>query len=182
MCTKSVAGRWLPVAALTVVLGWAGLTWAQQPPPAEKKPEPPKPKDVVDVAKETANLKTFASLVEKAGLVETLKGKGPFTIFAPTDDAFKKLGAELDNLQKPENKAKLAALLKGHVIDGKKLAAGLKDLKTAKSLAGNDLKIEYKDGATLIGTAKVAKADTDAANGVIHTIDAVLPAPPEKKP
>jgi uncharacterized surface protein with fasciclin (FAS1) repeats len=177
MYANSIVRRWLPVATVVALLGWTGLTLAQ-----EKKAEPPKAKDIVDVAKAADNLKTFAKLVETAGLVETLKGKGPFTVFAPTDDAFKKLGKELDDLQKPENKAKLVKILKNHVLDGKKTAADFKAMKTAKTQAGEEVAIAVKDNVVTVKDGKVSKADTDASNGVIHVVDAVLMPAPEKKP
>jgi transforming growth factor-beta-induced protein len=179
MFANSLVRRWLPVATIVVLAGWTGLSLAQ-----EKKPEPPKPKDIVDVAKDTSNLKTFCKLLESAGLVDTLKGKGPYTVFAPTDEAFKKLGKELDELQKPENKAKLQRILKNHVLEGRKNAADVKAMKSAKSLAGEELKITVKNDVVMIEGAKVTKVDTDASNGLIHVVDAVLvPAEkPEPKP
>lgn len=169
MYANSVVRRWLPVATLVVLAGWTGLSLAQ-----EKKPEPPKPKDIVDVAKDTGNLKTFCKLLESAGLVDTLKGKGPYTVFIPTDDAFKKLGKELDELQKPENKAKLQRILKHHVLEGRKTAADLKAMKSAKTLAGEEIKIVVKDDVVMVDKAKVTKADTEASNGLIHVVDTVL--------
>ncbi|MFH1748858.1 MAG: fasciclin domain-containing protein [Planctomycetota bacterium] len=174
MFTNSLVRRWLPVATIVVLAGWAGLSLAQ-----EKKPDPPKPKDIVDVAKDTSDLKTFCKLLESAGLVDTLKGKGPYTVFAPTDEAFKKLGKELDELQKPENKAKLQRILKNHVVEGRKTAADVKAMKSAKTMAGEELKITVKDDVVMIDVAKVTKVNTDASNGLIHLVDAVL-VPAEK--
>jgi uncharacterized surface protein with fasciclin (FAS1) repeats len=179
MLANSLVRRWLPVATIVVLAGWTGLSLAQ-----EKKPEPPRPKDIVDVAKDTSDLKTFCRLLESAGLVDTLKGKGPYTVFAPTDEAFKKLGKELDELQKLENKAKLQRILKNHVLEGRKSAADVKAMKSAKTLAGEELKITAKNDVVMIDAAKVTKADTDASNGLIHVVDAVLvPAEkPEQQP
>ncbi len=169
MFTNSLVRRWLPVATIVVLAGWTGLSLAQ-----EKKPDPPKPKDVVEVAKDAGDLKTFCKLLDAAGLVDTLKGKGPYTVFAPTDGAFKKLGKKLDELQKPENKAELQRVLKNHVLDGRKNAADLKAMKLVKTLAGEELKITVKNDVVMIDVAKVTKADTEASNGLIHQIDAVL--------
>ena len=152
-----------------VLAGWTGLSLAQ-----EKKPEQPKPKDIVEVAKNTDDLKTFSKLLESAGLVETLKGKGPYTVFAPTDDAFSKLGKRLEELQKPENKAELQGILKNHVLEGRHAAADIKKMKSAKTLAGERVMIRVKDDVVMVDKAKVAKADTEAANGLIHVVDVVL--------
>ncbi|HUU99299.1 MAG TPA: fasciclin domain-containing protein [Phycisphaerae bacterium] len=175
MYANSVVRRWLPLATLVVLAGWTGLSLAQ-----ERKPEPPKPKDIVDVARNTSNLKTFCKLLESAGLVDTLKGKGPYTVFTPTDEAFKKLGKELDELQKPENKAKLQRVLKHHVLEGRKTAADIKTMKSAKTLAGEYITITVKDGVVMVDTAKITKADGEASNGLIHTVDTVLM--PEEQP
>ncbi|HUU82799.1 MAG TPA: fasciclin domain-containing protein [Phycisphaerae bacterium] len=169
MFANSLVRRWLPVATMVVLAGWTGLGLAQ-----EKKPDLPKPKDVVDVAKDTDDLKTFCKLVESAGLVDTLKGKGPYTVFAPTDEAFKKLGKELDDLQKPENKAELQRILKHHVLDGQKTAAVIKTMKAAKTLAGENVRITVKDDVVMVDAAKVTNADTKASNGLIHIVDTVL--------
>jgi uncharacterized surface protein with fasciclin (FAS1) repeats len=167
------AARWcLAVTTLMVLAGWTGLSLAQ-----EKKPEQPKPKDIIEVAKSTADLKTFSKLVESAGLVETLKGKGPYTVFAPTDEAFAKLGKRLEELQKPENKAELQRVLKNHVLEGRHAAADLKNMKSVKTLAGEHAMITVKDEVVTIDRAKVTKADTEAANGLIHVVDAVLMPP-----
>lgn len=164
------AARWcFPITTLMVLAGWTGLSLAQ-----EKKPEQPKPKDIVEVAKNTDDLKTFSKLLESAGLVETLKGKGPYTVFAPTDDAFSKLGKRLEELQKPENKAELQRILKNHVLEGRHAAADIKKMKSAKTLAGERVMITVKDDVVMVDKAKVTKADTEAANGLIHVVDVVL--------
>jgi len=174
MFVSSMVRRWLPVATIVVLAAAIGLGWAQ-----EKKPVLPQPKDIVDVAKEIGNLKTFCRLVESAGLVETLKGKGPYTVFAPTDEAFRKLGKELDELYKPENKAKLQRILKNHVLEGRMSLAGLETAKTVKSLSGEDLKVTVTDGVVMVGGATVSKADVAASNGLMNVIDTVL-VPVEK--
>jgi uncharacterized surface protein with fasciclin (FAS1) repeats len=179
MLAKSLVRRWLPVVTIVVLAAWTGLSLAQ-----EKDPDQPKPKDIVEVVKGTNNLKTFCKLLESAGLVDTLKGKGPYTVFVPTDDAFRKLGKELDDLQKPENKARLQRVLKHHVLDGRKAVADVKTMKSAKTLAGEYVTITVKDEVVMVDAAKVTEADTAASNGLIHIVDAMLvPADkPEEQP
>ncbi|WP_421693441.1 fasciclin domain-containing protein [Aestuariivirga sp.] len=132
--------------------------------------------DVVDAAVANGNFKTLVAAVQAAGLVDTLKGKGPFTVFAPTDEAFAKLPAgTVDMLLKPENKDKLVAILTYHVVPGKVMAADIagKDTK-AKTVQGSEITITTKDGAVMIDNAKVTQADIVVDNGVIHVIDAVI--------
>jgi len=106
---------------------------------------------------------------------EALKGKGPFTVFAPTDDAFAKLPAgTLEDLLKPENKEKLKGILTYHVVSGKEKAAAVTKMKTVKTLNGQKLKITVKDGTVMVDNATVTKADIMCSNGVIHVIDAVV--------
>ena len=118
--------------------------------------------------------KTLVAAVTAAGLVETLKGVGPFTVFAPTDEAFSKLpeGAVAD-LLKPENKAKLQAVLTYHVVAGKVMAADVLKLTSAKSVQGQELKIDTSAGVKVDG-ANVVQTDIACSNGVIHVIDAVV--------
>ena len=128
-------------------------------------------KDIVDTAVAAGSFKTLATALQAAGLVDTLKGKGPFTVFAPTDDAFAKVPkADLEALLK--DKAKLTAVLTYHVVPGKTMA---KDVKTGKvkTVQGNELTIATAGGVTVDG-AKVTTADVAASNGVIHVIDTVL--------
>ena len=137
-------------------------------------------KDIVETAVAAGSFNTLAAALKAAGLVETLKGKGPFTVFAPTDDAFKKLPAgTLDDLLKPENKAKLAAILTYHVVSGKVLAADVKPGKV-KTVEGADATIMVVGKSVMIDKATVVKTDIVASNGVIHVIDAVI-LPPAKK-
>jgi uncharacterized surface protein with fasciclin (FAS1) repeats len=131
--------------------------------------------DIVDTAAAAGSFKTLVSAARAAGLVDTLKGTGPFTVFAPNDEAFAKLPAgTVDNLVKPENKAKLANILKFHVLPGKVMAADVtgKTLDPA-SVQGQALHVDGKNGVTVNGI-KIVKADIDCTNGVIHGIDAVL--------
>jgi len=146
---------------------------------AQEKKEPPKEqpkaaeKDIVDTIKASATHKTLARLIETAGVTEAWKGKGPFTILAPNDDAFNKLGKEkLESLEK--DKAKLTKVLNCCVIEGKHSAADVGKMKTCKTKAGEEFPVTVKDGKTMIGTATITKADQAAGNGVIHTIDTVL--------
>jgi uncharacterized surface protein with fasciclin (FAS1) repeats len=132
-------------------------------------------KDIVDTAVEAGSFKTLVAAIQAAGLVETLKGKGPFTVFAPTDEAFAKLPAgTLDNLLKPENKGKLKAILTYHVVPGKVMAKDVVNLKEAKTVNGQMLTITVKDGKVMVDKANVVKTDVAAGNGVIHVIDAVV--------
>jgi uncharacterized surface protein with fasciclin (FAS1) repeats len=132
-------------------------------------------KDIVDTAIEAGNFKTLVTAVQKAGLVETLKGDGPFTVFAPTDEAFKRFWPEtLKNLLKPENKENLQLLLTYHVVSGKVKAKKAMKLESAVPLSGGYLKLSVKDNVLHVNHAKVVKADIKTSNGIIHVIDAVL--------
>lgn len=129
-------------------------------------------KDVVETALAAGSFKTLASALQAAGLVETLKGKGPFTVFAPTDEAFAKVKkADLDALLK--DKAKLAAVLTYHVVPGKLMAADVVRLRDARTVQGGMLKIDAMDGVKVDG-ANVVKTDIACSNGVIHEIDSVV--------
>jgi len=135
-------------------------------------------KDIVETAVAAGSFTTLAKALQAAGLVETLKGSGPFTVFAPTDEAFAKLPAgALADLLKPENKDKLKAVLTYHVVPGKVMASQVTGLTSAKTVNGESLSVAVKDGAVMIGGAKVVKADVEASNGVIHVIDSVLLPP-----
>ena len=129
-------------------------------------------KDIVDTAVAAGSFKTLAAALQAAGLVETLKGKGPFTVFAPTDEAFAKLPAgTLDALLK--DKAKLTAILTYHVVPGKVMAADVVKLKEAKTVQGQSIKIDTSAGVKVDG-AHVVKTDIACSNGVIHVIDSVI--------
>ena len=131
--------------------------------------------DIIDTAVAAGNFKTLAAALQAAGLVDTLKGAGPFTVFAPTDEAFAKLPAgTVEDLLKPENKAKLVSILTYHVVAGKVMAADVAGKKTmAKSVEGSEIEVNGMDGVMVDG-AKVVTADIAADNGVIHVIDAVI--------
>ena len=134
-----------------------------------------KPQDIVDTAVAAGSFKTLVAAVKAADLVETLKGKGPFTVFAPTDESFAKLPKEtLESLLKPENKKKLAAILTYHVVSGKVMAKDVVKLSEAKTVQGSSVKIAVKDGKVMVDGATVAKADIECTNGVIHVIDTVI--------
>jgi uncharacterized surface protein with fasciclin (FAS1) repeats len=135
-------------------------------------------KDIVDTAVAAGQFKTLAAALTAAGLVDTLKGPGPFTVFAPTDGAFAKLPAgTLDTLLKPESKAKLTAILTYHVVAGKVMAADVVKLKQAKTVNGAMDAVKVDGGTVMINNAKVTTADIAASNGVIHVIDTVLLPP-----
>jgi uncharacterized surface protein with fasciclin (FAS1) repeats len=137
-------------------------------------------KTIVEIAAANDSFKTLVAAVKAAGLVETLSGKGPFTVFAPTDEAFKKVPEKvLADLLKPENKDKLVAVLTYHVVPGKVMAADVVKLKSAKTVQGSEAKITVKEGNVSIDKANVVKTDIVAKNGVIHVIDAVI-LPPAK--
>ena len=128
--------------------------------------------DIVDTAVAAGSFKTLVTAVQAAGLVDTLKGEGPFTVFAPTDEAFAKLPAgTLDALLK--DKAKLQAVLTYHVVSGRVMAADVGKLTSAKTVQGQSLAIDTSKGVK-VGAANVVKTDVLASNGVIHVIDTVL--------
>ncbi len=131
--------------------------------------------DIVETATAAGNFKTLTAALKAAGLVETLKGTGPFTVFAPTDEAFAKLPAgTVDNLLKPENKQKLVSILTYHVVAGKVTAADVMKMKSGKTVEGESVKIATAGGKVMVNDATVVKADIAASNGVIHVIDTVL--------
>ncbi|MGB7218683.1 MAG: fasciclin domain-containing protein [Vicinamibacterales bacterium] len=132
-------------------------------------------KDIVDTAVDAGSFKTLAKALDAAGLVQTLKGAGPFTVFAPTDEAFAKLPAgTLDTLLKPENKARLQRILTYHVVAGKVMAADVVKLRSAKAVSGDTIAIALNNGGVTVDNARVVKTDIGTSNGVIHVIDAVI--------
>ena len=131
--------------------------------------------DIVDTAVAAGQFKTLAAALGGAGLVSTLKGTGPFTVFAPTDAAFAKLPAgTVENLLKPENKDKLTAILTYHVVPGRVMAADVGKVQEAKTVNGKMLTVSAKGGGVMINDAKVTATDITATNGVIHVIDSVI--------
>ncbi|MFT5881672.1 MAG: putative surface protein with fasciclin (FAS1) repeats [Crocinitomicaceae bacterium] len=140
-----------------------------------------KKKDIVETAVANGSFKTLAAALGAAGLVDTMKGEGPFTVFAPTDEAFAKLPkGTVEDLLKPENKSKLIDILTYHVVSGKVMAKTAVTLDKATALNKKVIALAVKDGSlTLNGSAKVVKADVKCSNGVIHVIDTVI-LPPAK--
>ena len=132
--------------------------------------------DIVDTAQAAGNFNTLVAAVKAAGLTDTLKGNGPFTVFAPTDAAFEKLPpGTVETLLKPENKDKLTKVLTYHVVAGKVMSSDLSGKKTAAdSVEGSKLDIDASGGSVKVEGATVTKADISASNGVIHVIDAVM--------
>ncbi len=148
-------------------------------PPAEPPPPPAPTKDILTTATDAGNFTTLLTAIEAAGLTETLKGAGPFTVFAPTDEAFAKLKkADLDKLLK--NKKNLAALLNYHVVAGSVKAADVAAMPTAKTVNGADVTINATSGVK-INDATVISPDIMTTNGVIHVIDTVLTVPKAAK-
>ena len=135
----------------------------------------PETKNLVEVADGAGSFKTLLAAAKAAGLAETLSGEGPYTVFAPTDEAFGKLPAgTVDSLLKPENKSKLKAILLNHVVDGAVYSDAALKAGAAKTLGGGSLKIAADDDGATVGDANLVKTDIAASNGVIHVVDAVL--------
>lgn len=132
-------------------------------------------KNIVETAVAAGSFTTLAKALTAADLVATLEGTGPFTVFAPTDEAFAKLPAgTVDNLLKPENKDKLRRILTYHVVPGAVRAADVVKLQSAKAVSGDTITVTVKDGKVHVDDANVTKTDIQASNGVIHVIDAVI--------
>ena len=134
-----------------------------------------KKKDIVDTAVANGSFNTLAAALQAGDLIGTLKSDGPFTVFAPTDEAFAKLPAgTVESLLKPENKDKLVSILTYHVVAGKVDSAQVVKLDSATTVNGADVQISVRDGSVFINEAKVIKADVYASNGVIHVVDTVI--------
>lgn len=132
-------------------------------------------KDIVDTAVAAGSFKTLAAALQAAGLIDTLKGPGPFTVFAPTDEAFAKLPpGTVEDLLKPENKEKLVAILTYHVVPGNVTASQVAKMNSAKTVNGQLLTIRANGGGVMVDNAKVVKADILCSNGVIHVVDSVI--------
>ena len=135
----------------------------------------PPAQDIVDTAVSAGSFNTLVAAVKAAGLVDTLKGPGPFTVFAPTDEAFAKLPAgTVEELLKPENKSKLVAILTYHVVPGKVMAKDVVKLHEAKTVNGQELTVKAQMGSVMVNNVKVVKTDILCTNGVIHVIDTVV--------
>lgn len=131
--------------------------------------------DIVDTAVAAGDFNTLVAAVKAADLVDTLKSEGPFTVFAPTDEAFAKLPeGTVESLLLPENKDKLVAILTYHVVAGKVMAADVVNLTSATTVNGADLAIRVEDGTVYVNDAKVIKTDIKTSNGVIHVVDTVI--------
>lgn len=159
------------VALAAIVVAALGATL----PFADAYEERAEDRDIVDVAVAAGEFSTLAAALDAAGLVTTLKGEGPFTVFAPTDAAFAKLPAgTLESLLLPENRDRLTAILTYHVVPGKVMAADVVNLSEAETVNGSGIAIKVIDGKVMINDATVVTADVDASNGVIHIIDTVI--------
>jgi uncharacterized surface protein with fasciclin (FAS1) repeats len=153
------------VLALTLGFGLSGSVKAETIPD----------KDIVEIAASAGSFKTLVAAVQAAGLVDALKGKGPLTVFAPTDEAFAKLPAgTVENLLKPENKDKLTAILTYHVVPGRVTAGEVVNLSSAPTVNGRALRIDTQNGKVMVDNARVVQTDIMATNGVIHVIDSVM--------
>jgi uncharacterized surface protein with fasciclin (FAS1) repeats len=159
---KSFASTTLAVAALTLTLPGQAPVQAQS-------------RNIVATAVAAGSFKTLAKALEAADLVKTLEGAGPFTVFAPTDEAFAKLPAgTVETLLKPENKEKLRRVLTYHVVSGKLMAADVVKVQTAKAVSGDTLTVQAQGGSVRVDAAQVTKTDIAASNGIIHVIDTVM--------
>ncbi len=165
----------LQITTMTMAAAFAAATLAPQRVSAADQTAPAIAQpDIVAAAGSVPKLSTLVTAIKAAALVSALQGQGPFTVFAPTNEAFAKLPAgTLDNLLKPENRDKLAAILKGHVIKGRVKAADVKAGKV-QTLEGNDVEIAVRNGKVSFGDATVVATDMIAGNGVIHEIDTVV--------
>ena len=167
--------------ALVAVVSFSAVASAQNcksqshvsaPATQEKKMEM---KDIVDTAAGAEAFKTLVAAVKAADLVDVLKSDGPFTVFAPTNEAFAKLPeGTVESLLKPENREKLIAILKYHVVAGKVMSGDVVKLDSAKTVQGQKVTIQVEDGTVMINNAKVVKVDVECSNGVIHVIDTVI--------
>jgi uncharacterized surface protein with fasciclin (FAS1) repeats len=176
-----VQSRWFTVVTAVMVLGLVvALVGCQKKPEAktEALPETQQTADIVDTAIAAGTFTSLVSALGSAGLVETLKGPGPFTVFAPTDDAFAALApGTLEALLKPEKAEDLKAILTYHVVPGKVMAADLANLVSTVTVNGTELKVAVQDSTVMVNDAKVTQTDIVASNGVIHVIDKVLIPP-----
>jgi uncharacterized surface protein with fasciclin (FAS1) repeats len=167
---KTIKSLFRPLLCVLAIAGMTATSYA-----AEEK------KDIVDTAVAAGSFKTLAAALKAAGLIETLKGPGPFTVFAPTDAAFAKLPeGTVETLLKPENKEKLVDILTYHVVSGNVAADAAMKMKEATALNKKTIALEVKDAALYLNKSKVVTADVKCSNGTIHIIDAVLMPPAAK--
>jgi uncharacterized surface protein with fasciclin (FAS1) repeats len=143
--------------------------------PAEEMPAEASEQTIVDIAAADGRFTTLVAAVQAAGLVETLQSEGPFTVFAPTDDAFAALPeGTVESLLLPENREQLVSILTYHVVAGKVMAADVVALEEAETVQGQNVRIRVEDGNVFINDAQVIITDIEASNGVIHVIDQVI--------
>jgi uncharacterized surface protein with fasciclin (FAS1) repeats len=155
-------------AAAITLLGSASPIFAQSY-MQESKP------DIVEIAASAGSFNTLVAAVKAAGLVETLQGEGPFTVFAPTDEAFAKLPeGTVEELLKPQNKEKLQAILTYHVVPGRVMAKDVVGISSAETVQGQSLNVSVENGTPMVDNAKIIQTDITASNGVIHVIDSVI--------
>ncbi len=173
----------LVVMFASLVLTACAPAATPEPMPTAMPPEPtPAPKTIVDVAVADGRFTTLVAAVTAAGLAETLSGEGPFTVFAPTDDAFAKLPAgTLDELLKPENKQALTDILLYHVVTGSIKAADVASLSEAETVLGEKVSVKVEDGKVFINDAEVVITDVEASNGLIHVINSVILPPADEE-
>ena len=159
----------------SILMGLALLAVGCKDEGAKESPPPPATMDIVDTAVSAGDFNTLVTAVKAADLVGTLKGPGPFTVFAPTDAAFAKLPTgTVQSLLLPENKQKLVSILTYHVVPGKVMAADVVKLSSAKTVNGQSLSIKTGGDGVMVNDANVIKTDIQCSNGVIHVIDAVV--------
>jgi uncharacterized surface protein with fasciclin (FAS1) repeats len=163
------------IAALVVAMSWVAVGAYAGGCGGGSAAVHDEPADIVDTAVEAGSFNTLVAAVKAAGLVDTLKGEGPFTVFAPTDEAFAKLPAgTLESLLQPENKAKLAAILTYHVVPGKVMASDVVKLSSATTAQGQSISVSVEGGAVSVDDARVVQTDIETSNGIIHVIDQVI--------
>jgi uncharacterized surface protein with fasciclin (FAS1) repeats len=161
-----------PVFALVAVLAVSSPVSAQY---MSSSKDEMSEKDIVETAIAAGSFETLLAAVKAAGLVETLQGDGPFTVFAPTDEAFAKLPAgTVESLLKPENRDKLVAVLTYHVVPGRLMAKDVVGAKYLKTVQGQNIKVSLKGDSAMVDGAKIVKTDIETSNGVIHVIDSVI--------
>jgi uncharacterized surface protein with fasciclin (FAS1) repeats/uncharacterized membrane protein YuzA (DUF378 family) len=176
---KGIQRRWRLQTALAATVAFAALATAAVPASAgcggSHAAKAMKSTDIVSTAVAAGDFETLAAALQAAGLVETLQGKGPFTVFAPTDEAFAKLPkGTVEDLLKPENKDKLTGILTYHVVPGKVMAEDVIGLESAQTVNGQTVAVVVRDGVVSVGGARVTKTDIECSNGVIHVIDTVM--------
>lgn len=163
------------IHSLAFLLACSAVACGGESKPAESAASAAATADIVETAKGAGQFKTLLTAVHEAGLEDTLRGPGPYTVFAPTDAAFAKLPAgTVDSLLKPENKEKLKGILTYHVVAGRVGASEASQMKAAKTVSGKDVTLTPEGSGLKVNRAQVVKADIPATNGVIHVVDSVL--------